>query len=379
VEGIAVVLLAAAAFIISYTWVGFPLVLGLLTRLRQVRICRREFFPLVSVIVAAKNEEENIRERIENLLELDYPSDKLEIIIASDGSTDRTTEYVRQICDPRIRFFDFAQNRGKAAVHNDLVPQAQGSIVVLTDAATRFGRNFLSKLLPNFADPRVGCVTGVLWFRNHTSSMVAKHRGLYWRYEYMLRNLQSRCGVYTHGSGPCMAVRKELYRPLRDRSYDADFMTPLDVVEAGYLVQQENEAIASETLFQTPKEEIRAQIRMVTRNVRGYLHRRWLLGSPKTWPVAWALISHKLLRWLTPFVLIVLFAANSYLAARGRFLSLWVLQCAFYGCAAFGWLLARLYGRAWIFAIPYTFCLANAGFMVGVTRAVRGRQIPTWK
>jgi cellulose synthase/poly-beta-1,6-N-acetylglucosamine synthase-like glycosyltransferase len=363
---------------ISYTWFGYGVLLTGLSGIRKASIQRRSFTPRVSIIVAAKNEERQMQGRLTNLLELDYPPEQLEILVASDGSTDRTAEIARSVKDQRIRLLAFPQSRGRAAVHNDAAQIARGEILVFTDAATRFERSFLQNLVRNFADARVGCVSGIINFGNREVSAVCRQRGLYWRYEYWLRRLESRCGILVCASGPCMAVRRELFQPLKGLSYDVDFMTPLDVAEAGFLVLQGDEAVAYDEMFATPRQELRAQIRMVSRNFGGYLDRRCLLNARSTAWLAWSLVSHKVLRWSTPFLLLLTFVTTGILAAQGHASALWLAQVVFYGAALVGWFRARRGQQARVFALPFAFCLANVGFFLGMVKAFRNQRIVTY-
>lgn len=370
--------LIGSALLLFYTWAGYPGLLALWARFRQVRIQKAPIAPMVSIIVAARNEEKNIHGRLENLLSLDYPRERIEIIIASDGSADRTADLVREFPDERVKLLEFSESRGRAAVHNDAVAASSGQILVFTDAATRFDRAFLAKLVANFADPRVGCVSGEIVFENRGVSSITRPRGLYWRYEYWLRNCESQCGISACASGPGMAVRRDLFRPFADGSYDVDFMTPLDVIEQGYLVLQEPAAIAMDQMFSAPPQEFRAQVRMVSRNLRGYLDRSCLLFLPGRPQFAWGLVSHKVLRWLTPFLLILLFITNTWLAWRGGWVPLWTAQLTFYAAAAAGWLRIKIRQSASPFSVPFAFCLANAGFLFGVVRSLRGQRITVY-
>lgn len=367
----------SCAALLLYTWLGYGFLVWLVAKLRPIRVFKAPITPLVTIIVAARNEQENIRARIEDLLLLNYPRDKIQIIIASDGSTDRTADLVRECSDERVLLLEFPKSRGRAAVHNDAVAAASGQILVFTDAATRFDRDFVAELVPNFADPRVGCVSGEIAFENRSATSVTRPRGLYWRYEYWMRNCESRCGVSACASGPCMAVRRDLFRPFAHASYDVDFMTPLDVVEQGYLVLQEPAATAVDQMFSAPRQEFRAQVRMVSRNLRGYLDRYCLLPSRRP-QFAWALVSHKVLRWLTPFFLITLFSSNTFLVLRGHWLPLWIAQLTFYAAAAVGWLMVRSRQSASLFSVPFAFCLANVGFLFGVVRSLRDQRITVY-
>ena len=373
-----VALLLASALLLFYTWAGYPALLWLLVRFHRVHRHKAAITPRVSVIVAARNEEKDIRARVENLLSLDYPPEHIEIVIASDGSTDRTAQWVREFADERVKLLAFAEARGRAAVHNDAVAASSGEILVFTDAATRFDRAFLAELVANFADPRVGCVSGEIRFANREASSVTRPRSAYWRYEYWMRNCESACGVSVCASGPCMAVRRGLFRPFARASYDVDFMTPLDVIAQGGLVLQEPAARATDQMFSAPGQEFRAQVRMVSRNLRGYLDRSCLVFLPGRPQFAWALISHKILRWSTPFFLMVLFLSNAWLVGRGGWLALWMAQWAFYAAAAAGGLGLKIRRSASPFSVPYAFCLANAGFLFGVVRSLRGQRITVY-
>lgn len=368
----------SCAALLLYTWMGYGCLVWLLAKLRPIRVRKAPITPMVSIIVAARNEQENIRARIEDLLLLSYPRDKIQIIIASDGSKDRTADLVRERSDEQVLLLEFPKSRGRAAVHNDTVAVASGQILVFTDAATRFARDFVTELVSNFADPRVGCVSGEIVFENRNATSVTRPRSLYWRYEYWMRNCESRCGVSACASGPCMAVRRDLFRPFAHGSYDVDFMTPLDVVEQGYLVLQDPSAIAVDQMFAAPRQEFRAQVRMVSRNLRGYLDRYCLLSLSGRPQFAWALVSHKVLRWLTPFFLITLFSSNTFLVLRGHWFPLGIAQLTFYMAAAIGWLMVKTRQSASPFSVPFAFCLANVGFLFGVLRSLRDQRITVY-
>lgn len=364
----------ASAGVLVYTWLGYPLLLLLLRRLRRAPVKRGTAAPRVAVIIAAYNEQEQIEARIRNLLELDYPAGNLEIIVASDGSDDETPQRARVVGGERIRVLHWPARRGRATVHNDAVAAARGEIVVFTDAATRFEPGFLRNLVAPFADPAVGCVTAELGWRSPQSNRVQEGRRAYWRYEFALRRWESDCAVLCVASGPCMAVRKQLYRALASPAYDVDFITPLDVLQAGFRVVHEPAARAEEALFAGDAGEFRAEVRMVTRNLSGYLHRRFMIASGVSPAIPWALFSHKVLRWLSPFFMLSLVLSSACLAAPLARLAL-VLQAAFYLTAVGGWLTRAAGRRNLALRMAYGFCLANASFFVGVLRALRGRPL----
>ena len=372
------VLLLGSASILFYTWVGYPSFLFLLGHLRKYPIGKRKITPTVSIIIAAHNEEKEIRDRVQNLLELDYPADLFEIFIASDGSIDRTVEIAKEFSDERVHVLEFPKQRGRALVHNDVVRLAKGDIIVFTDAATRFETSFLSEIVSNYADPRVGCANGVVDFQNRDASTVTRQRGLYWRYELWLRQAETDCGIFLCASGQCMSVRRDLFRLLQNATYDVDFMTPLDVVEAGSLVVQDSTAKATDLMFSSSRQELKAQARMVSRNLGGYSDRRFLVGPSRLVPYAWSLLSHKVLRWLTPFILLTALLSNILLSIRGHAVLLLFLQLAFYAAAAIGWWRIELKRPASVFSGPFAFCLANLGFFLGVMKCLGNERITTY-
>jgi glycosyltransferase involved in cell wall biosynthesis len=372
------ILLLGSASILLYTWVGYPAFLFLLSHLRKYPIGKRKITPTVSIIIAARNEEKDIRDRVQNLLELDYPADLFEILIASDGSIDRTVEIAREFSDERVHVLEFPKQRGRALVHNDVVPLAKGDIIVFTDAATRFETSFLSEIVSNYADPRVGCVNGMVDFQNRDASSVTRQRGLYWRYELGLRQAESDYGILLCASGQCMSVRRNLFRLLQEATYDVDFMTPLDVIDAGALVVQDSTARATDLMFSSSRQELKAQARMVSRNLGGYLDRRFLVGPSRFVRYAWSLLSHKVLRWLTPFILLTALLSNILLSIRGHVVSLLLLQLGFYAAAAIGWWRIELKRPASVFSGPFAFCLANVGFFLGVMKCIGNERITTY-
>jgi cellulose synthase/poly-beta-1,6-N-acetylglucosamine synthase-like glycosyltransferase len=367
-----------ALLLLVYTWMVYPLLLYGLCRLRgrvRSRVTRLDLSPFVSIIVAAHNEAQGIAAKLGNCLQLDYPADRMEIIVASDASTDGTEEIVRDLLarDPRIRWLPSPQRAGKSGVQNLAAAQARGDILFFTDANTSMGAEVLQRLLDDLADPGVGLVTAKVHF-GHPADAVAKGQGFYWRFEFLLRQLESDLGILATASGSALAVRRELFRPLPD-CYGDDCILPLDVRLQGQRVVQARSATVFDAMPEGIQGELRARIRMTARNWAGTLARPGLL-NPLRFPLtALGLLSHKLLRWLTPFFLLVAFLSNARLAGQGRFRALWWAQIAFYLSALVGWQLTRRQRRAWVFGYSFSFCLANVGFFLGLVKAFRNQKI----
>lgn len=332
----------------------------------------------MSIIVAVYNEELQIEAKLDDCLALAYPSDRMEILVASDGSTDRTEDIVKEYAlrDPRV-FLLRSDRTGKSGAQNSAVQHARGEILVFSDAGTRTQPNLLETLIGNFADARVGLATGVVYF-GHPGEAVLRGQGFYWRYEYFLRQAESDLGILSTGTGTSLAMRRELFQPMAS-CYGDDCILPLDVRLQGYRVVQDPAAIVFDTMPHTVEGELRARVRMTARNWTGTLSRPALL-NPLRFPLtSLGLVSHKLLRWLTPILLATIFILNTLLIFRHQQLFLWIMQMVFYAAALVGWISTRMKRPAGIFAYPFSFCLANVGFLLGLLKAVRAEKITAYQ
>lgn len=373
-------LLVVSIALLVYTWLIYPALLWILTRRYARPILRVESWtrPFVSMIVAVHNEEECIAAKLEDCLRLEYPRELLETIVASDGSTDSTEKIVREYSerDPRIRLL-CVERAGKSEAQNRAASEAKGAILFFTDANTRTRPDSLELLVRNFQDPQVGMATATVHFVQPDGS-VSNGQGMYWRYELFLRSKESALGILATSSGQALALRHSLFRPLPP-FYGDDCVLPMDVRLQGYRVVQEPEATVFDTMPHTVEGELRARVRMVARNWTGTLSRPALL-NPLRFPLtALGLLSHKLLRWLTPFFLAVIFSLNTLLVLRHELIWLWVAQGIFYASALVGWARTRKSQRAWFFAYPFSFCLANVGFLLGLLKAARNEKITAYQ
>ncbi len=372
-----------SASLLIWTWVGYLVVLMILARARRRKTrwstnkqnngwcC-----PEITVVIAVHNEESVIGRRVRNCLDLDYPANMLEIIIVSDHSTDKTNAIVTSFNDPRIRLLS-AKGTGKSMAQNEAVDQARGDIVVFTDADTLFAADFLQRIVRPFADPQIGCTTGRLIWTNPGESAVAEGGSLYWRYEHSLWQLESQIGVLACGSGACLAVRRKLFRPIEPQ-YGEDCVVPLDVIIQGYKVVFQPDAIAYEEYVAEPRAELRTRVRMTLRSFTGTLSRRQLL-NPFYYPaVAWAIVSHKILRWLTPYFLLAALISNVFLLSQPFYRLTLAAQILFYLAALIGYLADRWHLRIPLVAAVYSFCLSNLAMLLGVTKALLGHQIVTY-
>lgn len=364
--------------VIAYVYVGYPALLRL-----GAFGARREWkrsvgaLPLVSVIVPAHNEEAVIEKKIANLLAADYPRDRIEILVGSDGSSDRTEEIVRAYESQGVGLVSFPQQHGKSAIQNGLVALASGEVLVFTDADCTFGPDVLRRLIGNFADPAIGLVTGRPTFENSSETTVTRNEGSYLNYETWLRAEESARGLLVLASGSLFAMRRALWKPLEAGLGD-DFALPLRVARAGFRSVLEPDAIAVTQLTQKePQSMFRMKVRIIAKDLRALLANRELLNPIRHRTMALSLCSHKLLRWLVPYFLLALLAANAFLLAHFLFRDFFASQVAFYALAICG-LFLRAKSMPRILSIPTSFCVVNAAALVGTLSCVSGRTFGRW-
>jgi cellulose synthase/poly-beta-1,6-N-acetylglucosamine synthase-like glycosyltransferase len=345
---------------------------------------RKPIIPSVSIILAAHNEAEVIGSRIENLLALDYPPDKLEIILASDGSDDETVAIAEKYRDRGVVIIDSSVRQGKSAVQNLAASKAKGEVLCFTDADTRFAPDFLRKLVASFADQEVGCATGKLLYTNTQESAISYYAGsIYWRYELAIRERESHLGLLFVASGQCMAIRRDLFQPIPPFSGE-DCIVPLDCLLAGRRVVYEPQAVAYDTIISRTENELSSRARMAVRTLHGLWARRALLNPLRHPTMAWAIASHKLCRYAVPFAMIGAFLANLGLLGTTPGRGLLAAQCLFYLAAAAGWRQElrgsanpglRTGALARFCSFAFSFCVAQIGFLAGIVQALQGRRI----
>lgn len=359
-----------------YVYFGYPALIFLVSRLRP-RPFRRGGEPTVTVLVPVYNEEGVIADKIANTLALDYPPDRLETLVVSDGSTDGTEAIVGRFGD-RTRLLSLPRS-GKAFALNEGARAARGEILVLTDANTLLEPGSLRPLVDPFADPEVGGVCGNKKQRPPAGAdTTAEGEDLYWRWDKWQKALESRAGSIFAADGTLYAVRKELYVPIEDPAQADDIAISARIVLQGRRLLYEPRAVAWEEAPAEGRDEFRRKVRVTNHSVRAL----WNLGRG-LWTSGFysvELLSHKFFRHLVPFFLIPLFLSNAVLAAGSPvFRILFAGQVLFYGLALAGFALrgTRL-GRAKPFTVPYYFCLVNAAAFLGVLSILRGRRLRAW-
>jgi glycosyltransferase involved in cell wall biosynthesis len=332
--------------------------------------------PSVTAAVLAYNEQDAMPEKLQNLLELDYPEERLLIVVASDGSDDATNAIVEEHPSDRVRLLASPKRRGRALMTNDVIADAVTEWVLFTDADTRMERDFLRRLAPHLVQPDVGVADGSMICVNGSAAGLARDVGLYWRYESLVKQAETKLGCLATTFGACTVIRRSVFRPLKP-SEDVDFTTPLDAIVQGYRVVHEPRAVVYERTHSSSGEQYRARVRMVTKNLPGTLRKLpSLVGRPH---IVLAIASHKLLRWFSPFLLLSSLICNLGLTRSRGFRRLLGAQGLFYGAAAAGGLAAHRGRSLPLVSQAYSFVLANAGFLVGVINAIRRKEITTWQ
>lgn len=366
--------------LIFYTYAGYPLALGLLHLLRRGAAGPAEarHAPLaLSVIISAYNEQRDIGGKIENTLNLEYPPGWVEIIVGSDGSTDRTNEIAAAYERQSIRLLAFPQNRGKTAVQNDCAAIARGEILVFTDAASTCNPTALLEIARHFADHRVGCVAGKIVYAQRGGSLVEKSQGIYWRYEQMLRKYEGRLGSMIGVDGPLYAIRKDCYVAM-EAEMISDLISPLLVLARGYKVVFAPRALAYEEATKTSAEEFRTRMRVVLRGLRG-LSRKEVLGC--LWRRPWLILqvlSHKVLRWAVGGFFLGMLLATCFLLEVPFYRFFGGFAVTLLGAAFVGFLLPK---KGWGFrflAVPYYFTLVNAAALAGFWKYLRRQKLASW-
>ena len=370
-----------AAGLILYTYLGYPLLLWLLTLGRRLdRGPGPPERPSVSLIVTAYNEQAVLGGKLDNSFALDYPADRLQVVVVSDGSTDATDEIARsREGRPGYVFFRQEPNAGKTAAQNAAVGAAAGDILVFSDANSMYAPDALERLVDRLGDG-VGCVCGELRYTNPGRAGAGEGEGLYWRYERFLKRRESRLGALVGANGSIYALRRELFEEL-DPSIISDFILPIRLRRRGHRVVYAPGAVAEEESGRGFGQELRRRRRIVARSLYGLWREAGAL-NPFAHPLlAFQILSHKVVRWLVPVLLLVLLGTAAALAAAGvePYGALLAAQVGFYALALLGGLFPRGCGRLGLFYLPAYFCAINIGALLGLLGALRGERHTVWK
>jgi cellulose synthase/poly-beta-1,6-N-acetylglucosamine synthase-like glycosyltransferase len=364
--------------LVFYIYAGYPLAAALLGRFMNRPVRKGKCEPMVTVVIAAYNEEEAIGATIENKLALDYRRDKLEVLVISDGSTDRTDTIVGRFADRNVRLFRQEPRAGKTSALNMVVPQARGEIIVFSDANSIYAPDALRKLVTNFTDPEVGYVTGKMIYANPDGATIGEGCSAYMNYENWLRETETRLGSVVGVDGGIDAMRKDIYRPMNPDQLP-DFVQPLKVVEQGYRVVYEPEALLWESTLKEAEDEYRMRVRVSLRAFWAMFDMRKLLAFWHDPLFAWQLWSHKVLRYLCFLFMIAAYASNALLLG-GSFLyrMLFALQNGGYIVAFTAPILERNGMKSRAFTFARYFLLLNLAAAHAFGKFILGKKQVIW-
>lgn len=363
-----------------YVFMGYIVILWLISKLKDRPILKSNVTPSISVIICAFNEEKHIRQKIVNCQELEYPKERLEIIVVSDGSTDNTYKILEELKGPQIQIYRLPTQQGKTACQNFAAGVAKNDVLFFTDATVMHPANALRLLVRCLADSSVGCVTGKPVFEKGTGP-VSKGLSKRETYEFYLRN-QLAAVATLFGAQDCMyVIPKTLYAPVRP-DLDSGFVGPLQLLERGYRTVYEPEALA---FVNRPAPSLRDEFirrsRIALRGMRGLLYMRHLMNPFRYGFCAVSLISTRLLRWLTPLFLALMLVSNLFLSATSSFyLFTLILQLAFYTTALCAFVFAQKgYRLVLPLYLPLYFCVLACSAMVGLKRLMAGESGQVWQ
>jgi cellulose synthase/poly-beta-1,6-N-acetylglucosamine synthase-like glycosyltransferase len=369
--------LSAAA--LCYTYAGYPLLLALVSAVRPNRVRRGEFETTVSIIITAYNEERDLTAKLENTLALDYPRELLEIIVASDCSTDRTDEIAQNFAQRGVRLHRQAERLGKTAAQNAAVEAARGEIILFSDATSLYQPNAVRAMMPSFADASVGCVAGRLIYVDCLNSQVGKGARSYWGYETFLKRHESRIGSLIGASGCLYAVRRSAYVPLYHEAC-SDFIIATKMVEQNLRAVYEPDAVCTEETNRQSGKELKMRVRIIAQTFTDLWRHRAMLNPFHSGFYGVQLLSHKVMRYLVPFFLMGLFLASAVLATSSLpYRLILAVQFVGYACPALAWILERVGIRSRLLALPQYFILANLASVIACYQFARGERYARWE
>lgn len=360
---------------VGYSYLGYPLLLRALSVVRRRLVQKADIQPSVSFIITAYNEEKRIREKLENTLAQDYPRDRLDIVVASDCSTDGTDDIVRSFYSSGVRLARLPQKGGKEAAQKHAVGSTSGEILVFSDVATSLPASGTRTIVKNFADSTVGCVSSVDRFVNPDGQVSGE--GAYVAYEMWLRRLETTVNSLVGLSGSFFAARRGVclnWAP----DLQSDFNTLLNSVRSGLRGVSDEESVGYYRNLADEQKEYERKVRTVVRGISVFMRSLALLNPFAYHLFAWQLVSHKLCRWMVPFALIVAFLTNAVLAfEEGLYRTIFVGQVMFYGLAAL-YLWSQRVPKVALFTLPSFFVMVNLSILDAWFRYLRGDRILYW-
>lgn len=363
-----------------YVYAGYPLLVYLVSLIRPLEIKKSDAgAPTVTILITAYNEETAIRAKLENTLQIDYETEKLEILVASDGSTDKTDEIVKEFAARGVKLFRQDGRMGKTFTQNKAVEQASGEIILFSDATTAYEKDVLRVMLPNFADETVGCVAGKLIYVDESKSGVGKGAQSYWNYETFLKKSESRACSLIGASGCLYAVRKSAYEPMYAEAC-SDFLICTILYKQGLRSIYEPRAVCTEETNRQANKEMQMRVRVISQTFTDLWRNREMLNPLRSGFYAVELFSHKVLRYSVPVFLIFLLISSAVLAFGSLFFQIVLaVQILFFALAFVAWAFEKNGKSLGIFAIPLYFVLTNLASLIGFYKFLRGERYARWE
>jgi cellulose synthase/poly-beta-1,6-N-acetylglucosamine synthase-like glycosyltransferase len=364
--------------LLVYVYLVYPALISVLSRRFGRAVVKNNLLPTVTIVVTAYNEERCIRAKLDNLTAADYPTELVEIMVASDGSTDSTEEIASSYPGKRIRVIRVEGRCGKTACQNAAAAEAAGDVLIFTDATTRLHPAALKRLVENLADPTVGCVAGLLVYVTDVENVTGRGGEAYWSYELRLRAAESSLGSLIGVSGCLYAVRKLAYRPI-DPDLISDFVITMTMREQNRRTVLETNAICFEATLDSGSHELSMRVRVAIRSLNALIRERRFLNPLKYGLFSWQLWSHKLLRYASPLLWLGALTANLALISTTPYLFLLAGQSMLLAAGAVGFLLQNSTRELGLFARPYYFLLTNVASLIATLRYLQGERMVTWK
>jgi len=362
-----------------YIYLGYPILVSILEKIFSKEIIRYkdgDELPSVSLFIPAYNEEKVIREKIENSLKLDYLKGKLEIVVASDGSIDRTNGIINEFKD-EVTPLIYSERSGKSKLINKVIPELSGEIVVFSDASAILKSDSILKMVQNYKDNKIGGVSGTYQMQTNDNSDRSKGEGLYWKYETFLKRKESSLHSILGGHGSLYSIRKELFEPLADNSINDDYIIPMKLLIKGYRVVYEPLSISFESATTDVKGEMNRRSRISFGNFQQMIILRSLF-NPINGFISFEFISHKLLRSFSFFFMITLFLSSVII--KGSLMDVFLkLELLFYFIGLMGFILSTRKIKSKITAIPFYLCMINLSSLIGFIKFIFNKQKVTWE
>ena len=372
-----VILFWSCCLLLTYVYVLYPVLVAALAARYGRPVHRGDALPSVTIIVTVYNEEKCIRAKLDNLAGLNYPPELVDVIVASDASSDSTEAIVSSYDRSRVRVLRVEGRQGKTACQNAAAASAKGEVLIFTDATTRLHADAVRRLVENFADAAVGCVAGRLDYVTDVENLTGRGGRAYWDYEVRLRAGESLLGSLIGVSGCLYAVRRSAYRPIHPYLI-SDFVIAMRMREQGLRTILAPDAVCFEATLDRGHEELAMRTRVAARSLNALVAERRFLNPARYGLFAWQLWSHKVLRYATPLLWLIAIGANLALVSQMPYLVLLLAQFALIAAGAVGFLLQQRGHKLGLLTRPYYFLLTNVASLIATLRYLQGQRMVTW-